>query len=233
MPESVSETLSVPGLVDDRTCCGIHVAQQDSTPMIVFVGQVAREMRGRDAFQEVDYRDLYGGIAKWVAEIDDAARVPEMVSRAFHVALSGRPGPVVLALPEDMLRDEVDAADRPPVPPLAEGPDPGAVQALFELLKEAASPVAIVGGADWSPRAAHHFANFAFRYGLPVAAAFRRQDSIANSCQVYAGQLGYGPSPALQQRIREADLILAEQFLDPFEESVGLETLNRWAGCGD
>ena len=121
----------------------------------------------------------------------------------------GGPGPVVLALPEDMLRDEVEALDRPCVPPLAEEPDPGAVQAMFELLKEAASPVAIVGGADWSPRAAHHFANFAFRYGIPVAAAFRRQDAIDNTCGVYAGKLGYGPNPKLQQRIRDADLILA------------------------
>jgi acetolactate synthase-1/2/3 large subunit len=108
-----------------------------------------------------------------------------------------------------MLREEVDVPDRPPVPPVAEAPDPGAIQALFELLKEACSPVAIVGGADWSPRAAHHFANFAFRYGIPVAASFRRQDSIDNDCGVYAGQLGYGPNPKLQQRIREADLVLA------------------------
>ena len=115
----------------------------------------------------------------------------------------------MLALPEDMLRDEVEALDRPRVPPVAEEPDPGAVQALFELLKEATNPVAIVGGADWSPRAAHHFANFAFRHGIPVAAAFRRQDAICNTCGVYAGQLGYGPNPKLQQRIRDADLILA------------------------
>jgi acetolactate synthase-1/2/3 large subunit len=115
----------------------------------------------------------------------------------------------VLALPEDMLRDEVDAVDRPCIAPVAEAPDPGAVQALFELLKDATNPVAIVGGADWSPRASHHFANFAFRYGIPVAAAFRRQDAICNTCQVYAGQLGYGPNPKLQQRIRDADLIIA------------------------
>ena len=118
----------------------------------------------------------------------------------------GRPGPVVLALPEDMLRDEVDVPDRPRVPPLAEEPDPGAIQAMFDLLKDSAAPVAIVGGADWSRT---HFANFAFRYGISVVAAFRRQDAIDNKCQVYAGQLGYGPNPKLQQQIREADLILA------------------------
>src|SRR5438270_11041013 len=188
---------------------GVHVAFQDSTPMILFVGDVARGDRDREGFQEVDFPAFFAPIAKWASRIDDARRIPEYVARAYRVATAGRPGPVVLALPEDMLRDEVDIPDRPGVAPLAEAPDAGAVQALFELLKEAASPVAIVGGADWSPRASHHFANFAFRYGIPVAAAFRRQDAICNTCQVYAGQLGYGPNPKLQQRVRDADLIIA------------------------
>ena len=188
---------------------GVHVAFQDSTPMILFIGDVARSDRDREGFQEIDFPDFFRPIAKWAARIEDARRIPEYVARAYRVATAGRPGPVVLALPEDMLRDEVDVPDRPRVPPLAEEPDPGAIQALFELLKEAAAPVAIVGGADWSPRAAHHFANFAFRYGIPTAAAFRRQDAIANSCGVYAGNLGYGPNPELQKRIRDADLILA------------------------
>ena len=188
---------------------GVHVAFQDSTPLILFIGDVARPDRDREGFQEIDLPAFFTPIAKWAARIDDSARIPEYVARAYRVAMAGRPGPVVLALPEDMLRDEVDVADRPCVPPLAEAPDPGAVQALIELLKEAVSPVAIVGGADWSPRASHHFSNFAFRYGIPVAAAFRRQDAICNTCQVYAGQLGYGPNPKLQQRIRNADLILA------------------------
>jgi len=188
---------------------GVHVAFQDSTPMILFIGDVSRGDRDREGFQEIDFPAFFGPIAKWVARIEDARRIPEYVARAYRVATAGRPGPVVLALPEDMLRDEVEAVDRPCNPPLAEAPDPGAVQALFEILKEASSPVAIVGGADWSPRASHHFANFAFRYGIPVAAAFRRQDAIGNKCQVYAGNLGYGPNPKLQQRIREADLILA------------------------
>src|SRR3954453_596419 len=187
---------------------GVHVAFQDSTPMILFVGDVARGDRDREGFQEIDFPAFFAPIAKWAARIDDARRIPEYVARAYRVATAGRPGPVVLALPEDMLRDEVDVPDRPAVPPLAEAPDAGAVQALFELLKQAAAPVAIVGGADWSPRASHHFANFAFRHGIPVAAAFRRQDAIANSCGVYAGQLGYGPNPKLQQRVRDADLLL-------------------------
>jgi acetolactate synthase-1/2/3 large subunit len=177
--------------------------------MILFVGDLARGDKDREGFQEIDFPALFAPVAKWAARIDDAARIPEYVARAWRVATAGRPGPVVLALPEDMLRDEADVPDRPPVPPVAEAPDPGAIQALFELLKEAAAPVAIVGGADWSPRATHHFATFAHRHGIPVAAAFRRQDAIDNACSVYAGQLGYGPNPRLQQRVRDADLILA------------------------
>jgi len=188
---------------------GVHVAFQDSTPMILFIGDVARGDRDREGFQEIDFPAFFGPIAKWAARIEDARRIPEYVARAYRVATAGRPGPVVLALPEDMLRDEVEAVDRPPVPPVAEAPDPGAVQALIELLKDACSPIAIVGGADWSPRAGHHFGNFAFRHGIPVAAAFRRQDAVPNTCGVYAGQLGYGPNPKLQQRIRDADLIIA------------------------
>ena len=188
---------------------GVHVAFQDSTPMILFVGDVARGDKDREGFQEIDFPAFFGPIAKWAARIDDARRIPEYVARAYRVATAGRPGPVVLALPEDMLRDVVQTLDRPRVPPVCEEPDPGAVQALFELLKDATNPVAIVGGADWNPRASHHFANFAFRYGIPVAAAFRRQDAIGNACQVYAGQLGYGPNPKLQQRVRDADLILS------------------------
>ena len=187
---------------------GVHVAFQDSTPMILFVGDLSRGDKDREGFQEVDFPAFFGPIAKWAARIDDARRIPEYVARAWRVATAGRPGPVVLAIPEDMLTDEVETSDRPVVPPLCEAADPGAIQALFELLKEATNPVAIIGGADWSPRAAHHFANFAFRHGIPTAAAFRRQDAVDNRCGVYAGQLGYGPNPKLQQRIREADLLL-------------------------
>ena len=188
---------------------GVHVAFQDSTPMILFVGDLARGDKDREGFQEIDFPSFFGPIAKWAARIDDARRIPEYVARAYRVATAGRPGPVVLAIPEDMLTDEVEVLDRPPVPPLAEAPDPGAIAALFELLKEAASPIAVIGGADWSPRAAHHFANFAFRHGIPTAASFRRQDSVDNKCGVYAGQLGYGPNPKLQQRLRDADLVIA------------------------
>jgi acetolactate synthase I/II/III large subunit len=187
---------------------GVHVAFQDSTPMILFVGDLDRRDKDREGFQEIDFPAFFGPISKWAARIDDPRRIPEYVSRAWRVATAGRPGPVVLALPEDMLREEVAVPDRPPVPPLCEHPDPAAIATLFELLKEAAAPVAIVGGADWSPCAAHHFASFASRTGLPVAAAFRRQDAVDNGCPVYAGNLGYGPNPKLVQRVKDADLLL-------------------------
>ena len=187
---------------------GVHVAFQDSTPMILFVGDLDRADKDREGFQEIDFPAFFSPIAKWAARIDDARRIPEYVARAYRVATAGRPGPVVLAIPEDMLRDEVDVPDRPRVPPVSETPDPGAIGALFDLLKDAANPVAIVGGADWSPCAGHHWANFAVRHGIPTAAAFRRQDAVANDCGVYAGQLGYGPNPKLQQRVRDADLLI-------------------------
>ena len=187
---------------------GVHVAMQDSTPLILFVGDLDRGDKDREGFQEVDFAAFFAPIAKWAARIDDAARIPEYVARAYRVATAGRPGPVVLAVPEDMLRDMVEAVDRPAIAPIAQPPCAGAVGAMFELLKDATNPVAIIGGADWSPAAAHHFAVFAHRHGIPVAAAFRRQDAVANNCAVYAGNLGYGPNPLLQQRIREADLLL-------------------------
>ena len=187
---------------------GVHVAFQDSTPMILFVGDLDRADRDREGFQEIDMAAFFGPVSKWAARIDDARRIPEYVARAFRVATAGRPGPVVLAIPEDMLRDEVEAIDRPKIAPIAQPPCAGAMEAMFGLLKDATNPVAIIGGAGWDRDAAHHFATFAYRYGIPTAAAFRRQDAISNDCGVYAGQLGYGPNPRLQQRIRESDLLL-------------------------
>ena len=187
---------------------GVHVAFQDSTPMILFVGDVARGDRDREGFQEVDLSAMFRPLAKWTARIDDAARIPEYLARAFAVAQSGRPGPVVLALPEDMLRDEVEALDRPRSMPPVQATDPLAVAAMMGLLEDAAAPLAIVGGAGWDSCAGHHFAQWAERVGLPVACAFRRQDSIPNSSPVYAGNLGYGPNPRLLERVRAADLLL-------------------------
>jgi acetolactate synthase-1/2/3 large subunit len=187
---------------------GVHVAHQDSTPMILFVGDVARGDRDREGFQEVDFLTMFAPLAKWAARIEDARRIPEYVARAYSTAMAGRPGPVVLVLPEDMLRDAVEATDRPKVYPPVQPACAMAMTTLMGLLRDAAAPVAIVGGAGWDAAAAHHFAEFAERIGLPVAAAFRRQDAIANDCAVYAGNLGYGPSPKLVQRIKEADLLL-------------------------
>ncbi|AOL23885.1 acetolactate synthase-1/2/3 large subunit [Erythrobacter litoralis] len=190
---------------------GVHVAHQDSQPMVLFVGDVARPMQGREGFQEVDFPAFFAPISKWAARIDDPSRIPEYVARAFSVAISGRPGPAVLALPEDMLCEDVSArhSPRPRVERPTQAACPDAMQALLALLADAASPVAIVGGAGWNRKARHHFQAFAERIGLPVATAFRRQDAIPASSPVYAGSLGYGPNPKLVERVRNADLILA------------------------
>ncbi|MDQ3140177.1 MAG: thiamine pyrophosphate-binding protein [Pseudomonadota bacterium] len=187
---------------------GVHVAHQDSTPMILFVGDVARGDRDREGFQEIDFATMFAPLCKWVARIDDAARIPEYVARAFSTAMSGRPGPVVLILPEDMLRDAVEATDRPQVAPPPQAADPMAMETLMDLLKDACAPVAIIGGAGWDSGASHHFTIFAERIGIPVIAAFRRQDAIDNNSPVYAGNLGYGPNPKLVQRVKDADLLL-------------------------
>ena len=188
---------------------GVHVAMQDSQPMILFIGDVARCDRDREGFQEVDFAAMFAPLAKWAARIDDARRIPEYVARAYATAMSGRPGPVVLALPEDMLTDSVEAIDRPRVQPPEQDPDGAAMEQVMALLKDAVAPIAIVGGAGWTAGAAHYFAEFATRIGLPVVTAFRRQDAVDNACPVYAGNLGYGPNPKLIERVRNADLILA------------------------
>jgi len=190
---------------------GVHVAFQDSQPMILFIGDVDRAMRDREGFQELDFAAFFGPTAKWAARIDDAARIPEYIARAYATAISGRPGPVVLALPEDMLSDEVpaDLRPRPFVCRPAQAPCPDAMQAMMAMIGDAAAPLAIIGGAGWNAKARQHFQLFAERIGLPVATAFRRQDAISPSSPVYAGNLGYGPNPKLLERVRTADLILA------------------------
>ena len=190
---------------------GVHVAHQDSQPMILFVGDVARAMRDREGFQEVDFSAFFGPIAKWAARIDDPTRIPEYVARAFSVAVSGRPGPVVLALPEDMLCDAVsaDIEPRPAIVRPAQAVCPDAMQAMFGLISDAASPIAIIGGAGWNAKARDHFETFAEKLGIPVATAFRRQDAIDPASPVYAGNLGYGPNPKLVERVKSADLVIA------------------------
>lgn len=177
--------------------------------MILFIGDVDRAMRDREGFQEMDFPAFFAPICKWAARIDDASRIPEYIARAYATAISGRPGPVVLALPEDMLHENgLTAAPRPRVERPAQAPCPDALAAMMALIGDAAAPVAIVGGAGWHGKAREYFTQFAERIGLPVATAFRRQDAIAPSSRIYAGNLGYGPNPLLVERIREADLIL-------------------------
>lgn len=190
---------------------GVHVAHQDSQPMILFVGDVARGAQGREGFQEVDFPAFFGPICKWAARIDDPHRIPEYIARAHQVAISGRPGPVVLALPEDMLVEQVPASLAPRLPALrpAQAVCPDAMGALFDMIADAASPIAIIGGAGWNAKAREYFQQFAERIGLPVATAFRRQDAIAPDSPVYAGNLGYGPNPKLVERVKQADLVIA------------------------
>jgi acetolactate synthase-1/2/3 large subunit len=187
---------------------GVHVAMQDSLPMILFVGDVARGDRDREAFQEVDFGQMFGPLAKKVLRIDRAERIPEYVARAYATAVSGRPGPVVVVLPEDMLLDEVEAVDRPQVSRAAQAPSQAELDELASLIKSAQAPLAIVGGADWDAGSGSAFARWAEQTGIPVTAGFRRQDSIPNSSPAWSGNLGYGPNPKLVQRIRQADLLL-------------------------
>jgi acetolactate synthase-1/2/3 large subunit len=192
---------------------GVHTAFQDSTPMILFVGQVAGDQRDREAFQEIDYRQMFGpgtlGLAKWVAEVHSADRLPEYVARAFHVAMQGRPGPVVLALPEDMLTQPTSAAVLPRVEPAQAWPAPGALRTLRTMLLAAERPLVIAGGPGWDAEGSAALERFAESWGLPVANAFRFQDTFDNRHPQYAGDVGIGIAPKLAERVREADLIVA------------------------
>jgi acetolactate synthase-1/2/3 large subunit len=187
---------------------GVHVAFQDSTPMVLLIGQVGRAMRDREAFQEIDFRTMYGELAKWVAQVDDPARLPEYLSRAFHVAQQGRPGPVVLALPEDVLSESVETPDARPARPAVGRPGAAEMAELRDRLSRAERPLAILGGGGWSAEAKADFEAFAHANELPVACAFRCQDYFDNTHACYAGDIGLGVNPALARRVREADLLL-------------------------
>ena len=187
---------------------GLHIARQDSTPMILFVGQVERGMRHREAFQELDYAAAFGAIAKWAVEIDDAARIPELVARAFRMAMQGRPGPVVIALPEDMLDDVAEVADAPRVKPAEAAPTPADMARLGALLADAKRPLAIVGGSRWSTEACAAMTELAGRLDLPVAAAFRRSHLFPADDDRFVGDLGIGPNPRLAEYVKGADLVL-------------------------
>lgn len=187
---------------------GIHVAMQDSTPMILFVGQVRACDRDREGFQEVDYTAMFGGIAKWVAEVNQTDRLPEYINRAFNIATSGRPGPVVLSLPEDMLSATADVPDMPgPAIELEPSLD-GVAKDAMQWLSEFDRPLVVIGGSHWSPQAAEDLGQFAQTQGLPVALGFRRQDYLDNRHANYAGDLNVGVNPKLAQRMRDADALL-------------------------
>ena len=192
---------------------GLHTAFQDSTPMILFIGQVASDQRDREAFQEVDYRQMFGpgtlGMAKWVGEVHDPHRLPEYVARAFHTALQGRPGPVVLVLPEDMLTQPTGAAVLPRVEPAQAWPAPGGLRDLRTQLLAAQRPFVIAGGSGWDAEGAKALERFAENWNLPVGCGFRFQDCFDNRHRLYAGDVGIGINPRLAQRVKDADLVIA------------------------
>jgi acetolactate synthase-1/2/3 large subunit len=187
---------------------GIHIARQDSSPLVMFVGQVARDTREREAFQELDYRAVFGSMTKWATEIDDPARVPEIVSRAFYTAANGRPGPVVVAIPEDMLVERVAVADAPPFAPIETSPNATEMQEFAELLGGARAPIVLLGGSRWSQEACDRLAHFAEKYALPVCTTFRRGHLFDQTHACYAGDLGIGPNPKLLERIKSSDLVI-------------------------
>lgn len=187
---------------------GIHVAQQDSTPLVLFVGQIDNRHRDREAFQEVNYRAFFAPLAKWAAEVDQTDRLPEYISRAFHVAQSGRPGPVVLALPENMLSARADVADIPAVAPMPPAVCGAQIDAVLDKLCQAKRPLVIAGGSVWSADAAKDLAAFGARFQLPICATFRRMDRMDNRHPNYAGDLSVGMNPKLAQRLQQADCLL-------------------------
>ena len=215
MAEAVGKVTGRPGICfvtrgpgATNASAGIHIARQDSTPMIVFVGQVARSMREREAFQELDYRAVFGSIAKWATEIDDPVRIPEFISRAFHTACNGRPGPVVIALPEDMLSERAVVPDGKAFEPVEVWPGLTDMSRLQKLLWAAKRPVALIGGSRWSEAACAALMRFAERFALPVATTFRRGHLFDALHPCYAGDFGIGPNPKLLARVKGADLVL-------------------------
>ncbi|HEX8407095.1 MAG TPA: thiamine pyrophosphate-binding protein [Duganella sp.] len=188
---------------------GVHTAYQDSTPMILFIGQVGNDFVDREAFQEIDYRRMYGQMAKWVAQIDRAERIPEYLARAFQVATSGRPGPVVLALPEDMLIDTAQVADTGRYQAVQASPSAAQIDVLRAMLASAKKPLVLLGGGGWNGQACADLQRFAEANHLPVGCAFRFQDLLDNAHPNYVGDVGIGINPKLAARVRDADVILA------------------------
>ena len=188
---------------------GLHTALQDSTPLVLFIGQVDRGYSEREALQEIEFRRMYGELSKWVAQIEDPARIPELVSRAFHLAVAGRPGPVVLVLPEDMLREEAEVADTAPYKVVQASPAAADLERLRQLLAASERPMMVLGGGGWTPRARADIMAFAEANGLPATCAFRNQDRFDNRHPNYAGEVAIGSNPKLLERLANADLVLA------------------------
>ncbi|MBY6167065.1 thiamine pyrophosphate-binding protein [Pseudooceanicola nitratireducens] len=191
-----------------NAAAGVHVAMQDSTPMILFVGQIGRDMTYREAFQELDYGQVFGTMAKWAFQIDNPARIPELIARAFRVATQGRPGPVVIALPEDMLVETADVPDAPRAEPIEMSPSAPGMDSLAARLAKAKKPIAILGGGDWRGETRDTMIAFAERHGLPVAVQFRRGGSFPADHPNYVGDLSIGANPRLVQAVKDADLVL-------------------------
>jgi acetolactate synthase-1/2/3 large subunit len=217
MAEAVGKLTGRPGMAivtrgpgATHASIGVHTAFQDSTPMILLIGQCAREHLDREAFQEIDYRRMFGQMAKWVAQIDDARRIPEYMSHAFHTATSGRPGPVVLALPEDVLSEAcATVPGAPAYQRVAAAPSPAQIERLKSLLDGAQQPMVVAGGSGWTPEACADLRRFIENWQLPIGLAFRFQDTFDNEHPNYAGDVGLGINPALAQRIRDADVLIA------------------------
>ena len=215
MAEAVGKLTGQPGVCfvtrgpgATNASAGVHVAQQDSTPMLLFVGQIAREFRGREAFQEVDLEKFFAPIAKWAVEITDPARIPEVVARAIRVATQGRPGPVVISLPEDMLTEEAAVPDAPVVEAAETWPALADMMRLQKMLAQAKRPLAVVGGSRWSEKSCATLRRFAERFDLPVIASFRRQSLFPGDHDCYAGELNLGANPKVVERVKAADLVL-------------------------
>ena len=215
MAEAIGKATGKPGICfvtrgpgAANAFAGVHIAQHDSTPMILFIGQVTRDIKDREALQELDLRAVFGSMTKWTVEIDDPARVPEIVSRAFYTATSGRSGPVVIGVPEDMLTERTTVPDAPCFEPVETWPGAPDMAKLAALLAAAERPLAILGGTRWSPQACAAMQDFAERFALPVATSYRRLPLFDPLHACYTGDLGIGPNPKLLARFRDADLVL-------------------------
>jgi len=215
MAEAYGKLIGRPGIAlvtrgpgATNAAIGVHAAAQDSTPMLLLVGQVGGDFVDREAFQEIDYRRMFGSVAKWAAQIDRAERIPEYVAHGFRMAMSGRPGPVVLALPEDMLSARAEVSDAPRIDATGAAPGPAQVAAAAERLAAAMRPLVIVGGSRWDAAACLALREAAEALALPVACGFRNQDLFDNRHPLYAGDVGIGINPRLAARIRDADVLL-------------------------